>query len=91
MKITASDRSALIRMAHALPRGSDERKAILSGIQKTAARDLPIKLKHPERLDAAAKRVIRDFENGDISYRNLHSYMEKHGYEPEALYAGEPK
>jgi hypothetical protein len=31
---TASGRSALIKLAHELPQGSDERKAILSGLRK---------------------------------------------------------
>ena len=37
MKLTASDRKALIKLAGDLPKGSEERKAILAGLQKTAA------------------------------------------------------
>jgi len=33
--LSASDRSALIRLASTLPKGSPERKAILSGLSKT--------------------------------------------------------
>jgi hypothetical protein len=35
--LTASDRSALIRLASTLPVGSPQRKAILSGLTKTSA------------------------------------------------------
>ena len=35
--VTASDRSALIKLASSLPAGSPERKAILAGLDKTAA------------------------------------------------------
>ena len=42
--LTASDRSRLIRLASTLPKGSEERKAILSGLSKTA-RDLYPELK----------------------------------------------
>ena len=35
--LTASDRKSLIRLASTLPAGSDERKAILAGLKKTAA------------------------------------------------------
>jgi hypothetical protein len=35
--LTASDRKFLIRLASTLPKGSPERKAILAGLQKTAA------------------------------------------------------
>jgi hypothetical protein len=34
--ITAADRSALIRLANSLPAGSEERKAILAGLKKSA-------------------------------------------------------
>ena len=34
--ITASDRSRLIKLASGLPKGSDERKAILAGLRKTS-------------------------------------------------------
>ena len=35
--LTASDRSALIRLAASLPKGSEERRAILAGLSKSAA------------------------------------------------------
>lgn len=37
VNITASDRKALIRLASALPKGSEERKTVLREIEKTAA------------------------------------------------------
>jgi len=38
--LTAADRSALIRLASTLPAGSAERRAILAGLSKSAARPL---------------------------------------------------
>lgn len=49
-------------------------------------RTASIRVRHPERLDAAALRVIRDFENGDISFQDLHEYMDRRGFEPADLY-----
>lgn len=37
-KLSSQDRAALIRLASSLPPGSEERKAILSGLSQTAAR-----------------------------------------------------
>ena len=36
--LTAADRSSLIRLASTLPKGSEERRAILAGLQKAALR-----------------------------------------------------
>lgn len=36
-RLTAADRSALIRLASTMPVGSDERKAVLTGLRRTAA------------------------------------------------------
>jgi hypothetical protein len=38
-RLTASDRSSLIKLASNLQKGSEERKAILSGLKKTSAYD----------------------------------------------------
>ena len=35
--LTASDRSSLIKLAHSLEKGSDERKAILAGLKSSRA------------------------------------------------------
>ena len=40
-KLTASDRKSLIRLASSLPKGSDERRAILSGLKKALDMDFP--------------------------------------------------
>ena len=37
-KLTSSDRKSLIRLASEMPKGSPERKAILAGLKKSAAR-----------------------------------------------------
>jgi hypothetical protein len=34
--LTASDRSSLIKLAHSMEKGSEERKAILAGLKKVA-------------------------------------------------------
>jgi hypothetical protein len=47
--LTASDRSALIRLASTLPKGSDERKAILAGLRKRAEDYLDTLVKTVER------------------------------------------
>jgi len=39
-----------------------------------------IRVRHPERMDAAAHRVIRDFEDGDISFRD------RRGFDPADIY-----
>jgi hypothetical protein len=37
MKLSSSDRKALVNLAGSLPKGSAERRAILAGLKKTAA------------------------------------------------------
>ena len=49
-----SDRKALIRLASTLPKGSEERKAILTGLQKMAAR-VPKVLYHGTSLQRFRK------------------------------------
>ena len=44
--LTASDRSALIRLASTLPVGSTERKAILAGLAKTSSGEVNVPGKH---------------------------------------------
>jgi hypothetical protein len=48
--LTAADRSALIRLASTLPAGSEERRAILTGL-KEAARRTPITMQELRDLD----------------------------------------
>lgn len=57
--LTAADRSALIRLASTMEKGSPERKAILAGLEKTSAGD---------------KKAARDwfevfFEEKDVPYK----------------------
>lgn len=42
--ITASDRKSLIRLASSLPKGDKSRRAILAGLNKTAAKKLTLRL-----------------------------------------------
>tara|TARA_Y100000310_G_scaffold340115_1_gene434845 strand:+ start:786 stop:1913 length:1128 start_codon:yes stop_codon:yes gene_type:complete len=51
--LTASDRKALIRLASALPKGSEERKAVLSGLQKTSSQS-----KLRKNLNAYGKELM---------------------------------
>jgi len=48
--LTASDRSALIRLASNLPEGSIERRAILAGLIKSADKWISKAIKRPGRL-----------------------------------------
>lgn len=41
MTLTASDRVSLIRLASSLPKGSAERKAILTGLKNAGCEKLP--------------------------------------------------
>lgn len=45
-KLSSQDRSSLIRLASAMPKGSEERKAILAGLSKIS------RYKYPEEVDA---------------------------------------
>ena len=79
---TDSDRPALIRLAAALPVGSDERRAILSGLQKTASQS-----KLRKSLDAYGKELnasnqimfsaIKDLEAAYKSMRGLGMNMRR--------------
>ena len=48
--LTASDKVALLRMASLMPKGSDERRAILAGLAKSADQWVSKAIKHPGRL-----------------------------------------
>ena len=77
--LTASDRSALIKLASSLPAGSPERKAILAGLQgssnKTATRDLSeydftgfgVYMENPEELaKLIGSRVLKPFYKSNM-------------------------
>jgi len=49
MNLTATDRKTLIRLASSMEKGSDERKAILAGLGKTAGRG--VQDKFPAKLE----------------------------------------
>jgi hypothetical protein len=87
--LTASDRSALIRLASTLPKGSEERKAILSGLLKESKVRQPTLRSLEDELDAIlddiadldseAKRVFRVASAGYLnrSFDILESYEAK--------------
>ena len=50
VKITASDRKSLIRLAHSLPKGDKSRRAILAGLQKQGADSFSEVMKDAVRL-----------------------------------------
>ena len=53
--LTASDRSALIRLASSLPKGSEERKAILNVL---ASRGNPVPASFRRKVDALARAIF---------------------------------
>ncbi len=64
-----SDRKALIRLASALPKGSEERKAILTSLTKTANSETGFRQEHERRQESAdqalghlvkAQRILKD-------------------------------
>ena len=59
--LTAADRSALIRLASSMEKGSPERKAILAGLNKRAGRDVVLEEMvvgdHPEENEGV--RMVR--------------------------------
>ncbi len=64
-KLTASDRSALIRLASAMPVGSEERKAILKGLSKSAPHTKAAGMtKLTIEVDADRDRVSDTFPSG---------------------------
>ena len=64
--ITASDRSALIRLASSLPKGNPERRAILAGLKTARLADIPKAARVFEDsmadLKASAKKLKRLFK-----------------------------
>ncbi len=68
----ASDRSTLIRMASELPKGSDERRAILAGL-KSAGRSITVQMYSGETMELNPTRekvdreiIYEDDETGDL-------------------------
>ena len=63
--LTASDRSALIRLASALPAGSPERKAILAGLEKSAAEKMlyTVSINVPRDSVHAAREVQKALDS----------------------------
>jgi hypothetical protein len=60
--LTSSDRSSLIKLASQLPKGSDERRAILSGLGKVSApEDAPLPLGNSilRRMEGGSVAVVR--------------------------------
>jgi len=64
-----SDRKALIRLASALPKGSEERKAILTSLTKTANLETGFRQEYERRQESAdqalghlvkAQRILKD-------------------------------
>jgi len=56
--LTATDRKALIRLASSLPKGSEERKAILAGLEKTAASDVNLSKSQMDTLHKDGEVVV---------------------------------
>lgn len=69
--ITATDRSALIRLAATLPAGSPERRAILGGMREAKLRDITraanVFVESMTELEDAARKLKRLFKQHPIT------------------------
>jgi len=72
MKISASDRSALIKLASELPVGSEERRAILAGLSKVGDLDLN-ELK--QELQKKFRSEISSVQNGPRGSHSIFVYL----------------
>lgn len=78
--LTAADRSALIRLASTLPAGSEERKAILAGLSKKAARDINFNEDFNRLQDVyvmATADFVASLTGGRASGRGIVSWPDK--------------
>lgn len=81
MDTTASDRSALIRLASSLPKGSEERKAILASLPKTSA-----KADAAKPGDILSPATARGFAvGGPVFYEVVGTYKRGKGFELQPL------
>lgn len=64
--LTASNRKSLIRLASTLPAGSEERRAILAGLSKSAA-DVD-----PKAELRRLKRVVDDLDRGILELNHIY-------------------
>ncbi len=53
--ITASDRKSLIRLAASLPKGSEERRAVLAGLKTSRMEDM-------EKFESEAKKIYKEVQ-----------------------------
>ena len=80
--LTASDRSALIKMASKMPVGSPERKAILAGLSKSASLARPLRLVERELMRHPAFIAVLDSASNENVFAFLVEYAEDNpGYE----------
>jgi|APSaa5957512576_1039674.scaffolds.fasta_scaffold97196_1 hypothetical protein len=66
--ITASDRTALIKLASELPKGSDERKAILSGLKKAGYGDTQYDF-IDKKVQLLMREIMKPANARDIAYK----------------------
>lgn len=60
---TDSDRASLIRLASSLPAGSEERRAILAGLERSASPDLKTDL---EKIRKDIENLGEHLDKGDL-------------------------
>lgn len=87
LTLTASDRSALIRLASTMPVGTDERRAILAGLARTAS--LLIRL--PSSYPRGAEKYADKFDNkvpGIVPLKAFLASQSWPGGEPPMLTSG---
>lgn len=78
---TARDRSALIRLASSLPKGSGERRAILAGLKKTSGDNPCVAEGGPmsDDLDAFQEKISDWIEGVEKARRAVEKMIAKHG------------
>jgi hypothetical protein len=85
--LTASDRSALIRLASTMPSGSEERRAILAGLVRTAG----LNIRLPSSYPRGAEKYADKFDNkvpGIVPLKAFFASKSWPGGEPPMLTLG---
>lgn len=76
MKLSSSDRSTLVRLASSLPKGSEERRAILAGLRALPKKLLPWKYDRFFHVSSYTRKSV----DGLISAMFGWSEVDKEGY-----------
>ena len=81
-KLTTTDRKSLIRLASELPKGSDERRAILAGLKSATGNKIAsaymLFLKDVEKIEAAMHSARANLSRFPKDQRDFARDMERH-------------